>query len=152
MRRAAFFDRDGTINVDKGYVYRIEDMEFVFGIPELIRSHNDKGDIVIVITNQSGVARGFYNAEQVDIFHKEMNRRLTQRSGGHIDAFYYCPHLPEITGACSCRKPQPGLFHKAAKDWDIDLNHSVSYGDSERDKDASIKAGIPKFIYIRDAI
>lgn len=152
MRTAAFFDRDGTINIDKGYVYKVEDLEFVAGSPELIKYYNDRGNPVIVVTNQSGIARGFFNVELLNAFHQEMNDRLDKIYHAHIDAFYYCPHLPEITGECSCRKPKPGLFFKAAEEWNIDLTQSVSYGDSKRDEEASSSAGIKKFMYIKDVI
>lgn len=148
MRRAAFFDRDGTINIDKGYVYKIEDFDFVEGMPEIIRKHNEAGEPVIVVTNQSGIARGYYTENQMACLHKEINRMLGEHYGAHIDAFYHCPHLPEITGVCNCRKPEPGLFLKAADEWGIDLSSSVSYGDSKRDEEASKSAGIKEFVYV----
>lgn len=151
-KRAAFFDRDGTINVDKGYVYRTEDLEFVRGVPELIRVFNEKGYLVIVVTNQSGIARGMYSVEQMHHFHDMMNSRLREKFGAHIDAFYYCPHLPEITGACKCRKPEPGLFLRAAEENNIDLSTSVSFGDSGRDEIASKRAGVNQFYYIDEVL
>ena len=149
MNRAAFFDRDGTINVDIGYLHRPEDIEFIRGVPELIRKYNDEGYLVIVITNQSGIARGMFTEEDMHRVHAAMNRRLRNEYGAHIDAFYFCPHLPEITGECDCRKPKPGLFLRAIKDYDIDPAQSVSYGDSKRDKAASYAAGILEFRYVR---
>lgn len=152
MRRAAFFDRDGTINVDTGYLYRPEDLVFVPGTPELIRKHNLQNDLVIVITNQSGIARGYYTQEDMQHLHEVMNQRLHDEYSAHIDAFYFCPHLPEITGPCACRKPAPGLFERAINDFDIDPVHSVSYGDSKRDEEASRAAGISEFIYVHAPI
>ena len=142
MNKAAFFDRDGTINVDTGYLYEPEKLKFIPGVPELIRKYNDEGYLVIVITNQSGIARGMFTVEQMERFNEYMNQRLQNEYGAHIDAFYYCPHLPEITGECDCRKPKPGLFLRAIQEHNIDPTQSVSYGDSERDKMASFAAGI----------
>lgn len=148
MRKAAFFDRDGTINIDTGYLYEPERLEFVKGIPELIKEFNQKGYLVIVITNQSGIARGIFSVQQMERLHEVMNTRLQKEYGAHIDAFYFCPHLPEITGECECRKPKPGLFFQAFEDYNIDPAKSISYGDSQRDELASSAAGIAKFIYI----
>lgn len=148
MNRAAFFDRDGTINVDVGYLHRPEDIVFVPGTPELIRKYNDDGWLVIVITNQSGVARGMFTEADVDRVHEAINDRLEREYGAHIDAFYCCPHLPEITGPCTCRKPKPGLFLRAIREHDIDPHMSVSYGDAKRDEEASKAAGVRDFIYL----
>ena len=142
MNRAAFFDRDGTINVDTGYLYEPEKLKFIPGVPELIKKYNDEGYLVIVITNQSGIARGMFTVEQMERFNKYMNQRLQNEYGAHIDAIYVCPHLPEITGECDCRKPKPGLFLRAIRDYNIDPAESVAYGDSERDRDAAITAGV----------
>ena len=142
MNKAAFFDRDGTINVDTGYLYETEKLKFIPGVPELIKKYNDEGYLDIVVTNQSGIARGMFTVEQMERFNEYMNSRLQNEYGAHIDAFYYCPHLPEITGECDCRKPKPGLFLRAIHEHDIDPAQSVSYGNSERDKMASFAAGI----------
>ena len=148
MNKAAFFDRDGTINVDIGYLHRPEDIEFVANIPQLIRKYNEEGYLVIVVTNQSGIARGMFTEEDMHKVHAAMNERLRNEYGAHIDAFYFCPHLPEITGECGCRKPKPGLFLQAIKDYNIDPAQSVSYGDSERDEMASRAAGVAKFNWV----
>lgn len=148
MNRAAFFDRDGTINVDIGYLHRPEDIEFIKGVPEMIRRYNDAGYLVIVVTNQSGIARGMFTEQDMHGVHAAMNERLGKEYGAHIDAFYFCPHLPEITGECDCRKPKPGLFLQAMVDHDIDPAQSVSYGDSKRDEEASKAAGITRFQYV----
>lgn len=148
MNKAAFFDRDGTINIDVGYLHKIEDIQFVKGVPELIKEYNDKNYLVIVITNQSGIARGMFDISEMYAVNNEINRRLLEEYGAHIDAFYYCPHLPSISGSCTCRKPKPGLFLKAIKDFDIDTKQSVSFGDSDRDMQASLEAGIKEFHYI----
>lgn len=148
MRRAAFFDRDGTINVDFGHVYRPEDMEFVLGTPELIRRYNDKNIPVLVVTNQAGIAKGLYTEAQMWAFHEYMNQRLRLDWGAHIDAFYFCPHHPDYTGPCACRKPAPGLLLQAAQEWDVDLSASVMYGDKESDRLAAEWAGVGEFVWI----
>lgn len=149
MRRAAFFDRDGTINVDFGHVYRPEDMEFVPGTPELIRRYNDKNIPVLVVTNQAGIAKGLYTEAQMWAFHEYMNQRLRLDWGAHIDAFYFCPHHPDYTGPCACRKPAPGLLLQAAQEWDVDLSASVMYGDKESDRLAAERAGMGVFVWIK---
>ena len=148
MRRAAFFDRDGTINVDFGHVYRPEDLAFVPGTPELIRRYNDAGVPVLVVTNQAGIAKGLYTEAQMQAFHAYMDGRLRQGWGAHIDAFYFCPHHPDYTGPCSCRKPAPGLLLRAAREWDVDLSASVMYGDKESDRLAAVRAGVGEFVWI----
>lgn len=148
MRSAAFFDRDGTINVDTGYLHRPESLLFVPEMPQIIRSYNDAGFLTIVITNQSGIARGFYSEKEMLALHDFMNTRLYEEYGAHIDAFYFCPHLPEITGPCTCRKPLPGLFLRAIQEHHIAPETSVSFGDSVRDEQASRCAGIHRFFYV----
>lgn len=150
MNKAAFFDRDGTINVDTGYLFEPEKLEFVPGTPELIRRCNEAGYLVIVVTNQSGIARGIFSEGQMLCLHDIMNRRLQEEYGAHIDAFYFCPHLPEITGECDCRKPKPGMFLRAMEEYNIDPCISLSFGDSARDEKATRAAGISDFRYVVD--
>lgn len=148
MRKAAFFDRDGTIIVDTGYPINCERIEIIEKTAKLIRYYNDMRWDVICVSNQSGIARGFFSQSEVEAFNNALNDRLWSGYSAKIDRFYICPHLPEITGECSCRKPKPGMFLRAIKDFGIDAKNSVSYGDSERDKVASYNAGIKKFYYI----
>lgn len=148
MTGAAFFDRDGTINVNFGHVYRTEDLEFVPGIPEVIKGYNDARIPVIVVTNQAGIAKGLYTEQDMSHFHRYMNDELGKQFGAHIDAFYVCPHHPDYTGPCACRKPAPGLFLRAAQDWNLSLPDSVMYGDKESDRAAAQKAGIPTFHWV----
>ena len=150
MRPAAFFDRDGTINVDYGHVYRLEDLVFIPGTPEIIRLYNKENIPVIVITNQAGIAKGLYTEEQMHAFHQYMNACLKKEYGAHIDAFYFCPHHPDYTGDCKCRKPKPGLILRAAKDWNIDLATSIMFGDKEKDRIAAKAAGIGRIIMVED--
>lgn len=147
MNKAAFFDRDGTINVEKNYLYKVEDFEFIEGIPELIKKYNDEGYIVIVVTNQAGIARGYYTEEDMNILHRYINEQLA-KIGAHIDAFYFCPHHPDITGECNCRKPKTGMLEKAINDWNIDVTKSILYGDKPWDIEAGDKCGI-RSIYVR---
>lgn len=147
-RSAVFFDRDGTINVNYGHVYRPADLTFVEGTPEVIRKYNDAHIPVIVVTNQAGIAKGMYTEADMHRFNSYMNRCLREKYNAHIDAFYFCPHHPDYTGECDCRKPKPGMFFRAAKDWNIDLSKSIMYGDKESDKQAAEQAGIPRFVWI----
>lgn len=145
-RKVVFFDRDGTLNHDDGYTHKIADLQFLPGVPEAIRRCNDAGRLVIVITNQGGIARGFYQPEDVDRFHREMNRRL-QAHGAHIDGFFFCPHhpdgaVPALSIPCQCRKPQTGMLKDACAQWKINLDGAVLIGDSERDLEAARAFGI----------
>lgn len=149
FRRAAFFDRDGTININYGHVYKLEDLSFVPGTPEIISAWNELNVPVIVVSNQAGIAKGLYTEHQMRTFNEYLNNRLKQEYGAHIDAFYICPHHPDYTGECDCRKPKPGLILKAAKEWDIDLSKSIFYGDKESDRLAAEAAGVGQFCLIR---
>lgn len=144
MRRAVFLDRDGTVNVEKDYLYRFEDLEFVPGAEEAIRRLNESGYFVVVVTNQSGVARGYYTEEDVENLHNQIAGRLAA-SGARVDAWYYCPHHPAGKGSyslpCQCRKPLPGMLLEAAARYDINLAESVMIGDKRIDVEAAIAAG-----------
>lgn len=135
--KTVFLDRDGTINIEKNYLFKTEDFEFIQGSDRAIKLLNDHGYKVIVITNQAGVARGFYSEKEVDKLHKYINRKL-EAIGAHIDGFYYCPHHP-VAGIgfykriCSCRKPNTGLFEKAKEDFDVDVANSYMIGDNIAD-------------------
>lgn len=151
-RRAAFFDRDGTLNVDTGYPWQLSDLQLVPKVASLVRKHNDLDDLVIVVSNQSGIARGVFTQKDLDCFNKALEVALFQECGAKIDAFYVCPHYPEITGPCECRKPLPGLYLQAAAEFDINLQDSIAYGDREVDYLASKAAGVGHFVYINDAL
>lgn len=148
FRRAAFFDRDGTVNVDTGHLFEVGRLEFVEGVPEAIRRHNDAGDFVVVATNQAGIAKGMYGERDMHLLHAAMDERLRKGWGAHIDAFHYCPHHPDFTGPCRCRKPEPGLLLEAAEAHGIDLSRSVMYGDRESDRLAAEAAGLAGFVLI----
>ena len=142
-RRAVFLDRDGTINVEKSYLYRLEDWEWIPGAIDAIRNLNHAGYLVIVVTNQAGIARGMYGEEDVRRLHEQTDAVLAPL-GARIDAYYYCPHHPDFGAriACSCRKPSPGMILQASRDWDIDLSHSYIVGDKLADVEAGLAAGV----------
>ncbi|WP_312647419.1 D-glycero-alpha-D-manno-heptose-1,7-bisphosphate 7-phosphatase [Aminipila sp.] len=141
MNKAVFFDRDGTINVEINYLHRIEDFRFIDGMSEFIKKWNDWGYKVIVVTNQAGIARGYYTEEDMHKLHAHINKEL-KKIGAHIDAFYFCPHHPDFTGECNCRKPKTGMIEQAIKDFDIDVSQSILFGDKEWDIEAGKKSGI----------
>lgn len=148
MKKAAFFDRDGTINVNYGHVYKLEDLTFVDGVPEIIREFNKKGILVIVVTNQAGIAKKYYSEQDMHRFNEYMNKCLMEEFNAHIDTFYFCPHHPDYTGECNCRKPKPGMILQAAEELDIDISNSLMYGDKETDEMAAKMAGIGRFYYV----
>ena len=144
-RRAVFLDRDGTINVDKDYLHRVEDFEFIPGAVEAIRLLKESGFLVLVVTNQSGIGRGYYDEAALERIHRHMADELA-RSGASVDGCYFCPHHPhhgtgEYRVACACRKPLPGMLLQAAADWGVDLSASYMIGDKLADVEAGIKAG-----------
>ena len=138
MNRAAFLDRDGTIARDVHYCRRPEDFEILPTVPEAIRLLNENSFKVIIITNQSGIARGYFTEETLARIHQKMKEELAQ-SGVKIDAIYYCPHHPDDN--CECRKPETALFLKAAKELDIDFSSSFVVGDMQMDIDAGRALG-----------
>lgn len=163
-RPALFLDRDGVLNHDHGYVHRFEDFHWIDGAREAVKWANDLGWYVIVVTNQAGIARGYYPEEAVLRLHDRMQQEL-QAIGAHVDAFYFCPHHPEgavpaLSVVCSCRKPQPGMLQAALRDWPIDASRSLLIGDKDSDLAAAAAVGIAgrKFSggslidFLRDAI
>jgi D-glycero-D-manno-heptose 1,7-bisphosphate phosphatase len=144
MKRAVFLDRDGTINIEKEYLYQAEDFEFIPGATEAIRLLNKADIMVVVVTNQSGVARGYYTEDDVENLHRHIDREL-EHCGAHVDAWLYCPHHPSGRGSyalpCNCRKPSPGMLQEAAALHDIDLESSTMIGDKLADIEAGVAAG-----------
>ena len=130
LNRAVFLDRDGTIAPDVHYCRRPEDFELFPNVPETIRLFNNYGFKVVVVTNQSGIARGYFTEEILDCIHQKMEGYLVE-SEAHIDAIYYCPHHPD--DGCECRKPRTALFHKAGETLGIDFSRSYVIGDSQID-------------------
>lgn len=143
---AVFFDRDGTLNIDVHYLYRPEDFIWTPDAPAAIRRLNESGVLTVVVTNQSGVARGYYSEDAVRSLHDWMNEEL-KKEGAHLDALFYCPHyvegkLPEYTKICNCRKPDTGMIDAACAEYHIDRTRSVLIGDSERDMECARRAGV----------
>lgn len=143
---AAFLDRDGVLNVDRDYVHRIDQLTWIDGAAEAIKLLNNAGYLVIVVTNQSGVARGLYDEAAIGTLHAHMRDYLAAR-GARIDAFYYCPHHPQgkierFAITCACRKPGTGMLEQAAADWPIDRARSFMIGDKDIDVAAAAAFGI----------
>lgn len=152
MSKALFLDRDGIINVDHGYVYKIEDFEFVEGIFDLCRLAIDKGYQIFVITNQAGIARGYYDKTAFEVLSKWMVNTFAER-GIAITKVYYCPHHPskgvnKYVMSCDCRKPEPGMIKQAQQEYAIDLVESIFVGDKVSDMQAASKAGIKTRILV----
>lgn len=142
---AVFLDRDGTINEEVGYLDSIEKLRVLPEAFEAVRLINQAGLKTVVITNQSGIGRGYFDEGFVGRVHEEM-RHLFHKEGTVIDGFYYCPHHPtegmgQYRQVCSCRKPEPGLLLKAAEDLDIDLSKSYMIGDTPKDVEVGQRAG-----------
>ena len=151
MKKAIFFDRDGTLNEEVHFLHKIEDFVWTEGAIEAIKFCNDHNYLAIVITNQSGVARGYYPEENIMKLHQWMNDQL-KGHGAHLDGIYYCPHHPEgIIGKyalkCNCRKPLPGMLLRAEKDFDIDMAKSYLIGDGARDVECAEAAGVKGIRY-----
>ncbi|HEV8485418.1 MAG TPA: D-glycero-beta-D-manno-heptose 1,7-bisphosphate 7-phosphatase [Blastocatellia bacterium] len=142
---ALFVDRDGTINEDIGYVSRPEDLIIYPWAAEAIRLVNESGMKAIVITNQSGIARGLYTEETLNHIHGRLREELA-RHGAQLDGIYYCPHHPRIGDEryrhiCGCRKPHPGMLHRAARELNVDLTRSFVIGDKSSDMNLATNAG-----------
>ncbi len=152
LRRAAFLDRDGVINVDHGYVSRREDFQFVDGALAACVQLHRLGLALVVVTNQSGIGRGLYGEDEY--------RRLTEWMGAEFAAagaplagVYHCPHhrealLPHYRRDCDCRKPAPGLLLAAAAELSLDLGRSVLFGDKATDIEAAAAAGVPQRVLL----
>jgi len=144
MKRAVFFDRDGTLIDEVGYLRTAGQVRLKPGAADAVRRVKEAGLLAVVVTNQSGVARGLITTGDVERANERL-QELLARQGARIDAFYYCPHLPTGTvpayaKECECRKPKPGLLHRAAQDLDIDLTESFMVGDAARDLEAGRSA------------
>jgi D-glycero-D-manno-heptose 1,7-bisphosphate phosphatase len=134
------------LNVDRGYVHRPEQLEFIAGAAQAVRLLNDAGYRVVVVTNQSGIARGFYDEAALHRFHAHMRERLAAH-GARIDALYYCPHhpqgaVPRFAIVCDCRKPKTGMLEQAARDDPVDRARSFMIGDKDDDLAAAAAFGI----------
>ena len=154
-KKALFLDRDGIINVDKGYVYNPDDIEFIAPIFDVIRFFHNAGYMPVVVTNQSGIGRGFYSEDQFAYLCDWMQKRFCEQGLPPIP-FYYCPHHPTeahpaYRKTCECRKPRPGMLLRAAEELALDLTESVMIGDSWRDIQAAANAGVSTCFFVSSA-
>jgi D-glycero-D-manno-heptose 1,7-bisphosphate phosphatase len=153
-RKALFLDRDGVINQDFGYVHRIEDFVFTDGIFELVSFAMSRRYLVVVVTNQAGIGRGYYSEAEFLALMDWVSRQFADRDG-RIDAVYFCPDHP-VHGIgpyhrhSHNRKPEPGMILQAAEDWGIDLSASIMIGDKASDMQAAARAGIPVRLFLGD--
>ena len=144
-RRAVFLDRDGTINVDTHFPYRVESLEFVVGAPTCLKLLAPLPLDIIVVANQAGIALGLFTQEQMSEFNSELRLRV-EHAGGRIDGFYFYPHLeakhlPPGLPSCECSKPSPGMLVEAAKDFPLDLSRCFLIGDTTSDIAAGAAVG-----------
>jgi D-glycero-D-manno-heptose 1,7-bisphosphate phosphatase len=146
MRRAVFIDRDGTISEEVGYINHPSRFRVFPYAAAAIKHLNDAGWLTIVVTNQAGVARGYFSEDMIQTVHDEMTKEL-ENGGARLDAVYYCAHHPSVGEPpyrfdCDCRKPKPGLISRAARDFDIDLAGSWMVGDRYSDVELARNAGV----------
>ncbi|MGB5446263.1 MAG: D-glycero-beta-D-manno-heptose 1,7-bisphosphate 7-phosphatase [Psychromonas sp.] len=152
-KRAVFLDRDGVLNVDSGYVSNSDDFHFIDGVIDACRAIKEKGYLLVVITNQSGIARGYFTEEQFHNLTEWMDWSLADR-GVDLDGIYYCPHhaekgIGEYKIDCDCRKPKPGMLLNAIEDLGIDPSQSILVGDKVSDLQAGLAAGIKTNYLVR---
>jgi D-glycero-D-manno-heptose 1,7-bisphosphate phosphatase len=149
---ALFLDRDGVLNEDRGYVHRWEDFRWIPGAVEAVGAFNRAGWLVFVVTNQSGIGRGYYTEEAMHALHAEMAKALAAR-GAHIDAIYYCPLHPQAAAPAyrhpdpPGRKPNPGMILQAMSEWPVDRARSILVGDKPADLQAATRAGIRGLLF-----
>jgi len=148
MNKALFLDRDGVINKEKNHLYQIGDFEFIDGVFEICRKFQQDGYLIIVVSNQAGIARGLYSVDQYEKLTNWMTMKFLER-GITISKVYYCPHHPKFSGECFCRKPLPGMLTDAKSDFNIDMRESVLVGDKESDILAGVRAKVGKNILVR---
>ena len=141
MNKALFLDRDGVVNKEKNYLYKIEDFEFIDGVFETCKYFQDRGYLIIIITNQAGIARGKYTEKDFEILTKWMIKEF-EKENIKISKVYHCPHHPDFNCECECRKPKPKMILDAQKEFNIALSNSILVGDKNSDIEAGIKAGI----------
>lgn len=149
--KAVFFDRDGVLNVDVSYLYKIEDLRWVDGAREALDYLTEQGYKIFVVTNQSGIARGYYTIEEMNKLREHMMAEISAY-GGKIEKIYFCPHhkegkLSEFAIDCDCRKPKPGMLLQAFAEYELDKEACFLIGDSPRDVEAAETAGIRGYLY-----
>ena len=156
MTSAVFLDRDGVINVDHGYVSTWERFEFLPGVPDALRALQDAGYLLIVVSNQSGIGRGYYCEADVESLNQAIAQHLGSTVGVTLSEFYHCPHHPteaegEFRRQCDCRKPAPGMIRQAVLDHGIDLKTSLLVGDKDSDIEAGRAAGVTRLFKVVDS-
>lgn len=156
MTSAVFLDRDGVINVDHGYVSTWERFEFLPGVPDALRALQDAGYLLIVVSNQSGIGRGYYCEADVESLNQAVAQHLGSTVGVTLSEFYHCPHHPteaegEFRRQCDCRKPAPGMIRQAVLDHGIDLKTSLLVGDKDSDIEAGRAAGVTRLFKVVDS-
>lgn len=150
---ALFLDRDGTLNLDKNYAHRCDQFEWVPEVLEVLKYFKELGYLLIVISNQSGVARGYFSEETVRKFNHYLDTQLINEENIHIDGWYYCPHHPDgikpvYRKNCRCRKPDVGLFEQAIYEHHLSPEHCMAVGDSPRDLIPAAKMNIPHYFLL----
>lgn len=149
QKKAVFLDRDGTINVDFGYVYNPDKLVFIDGVEASLKKLQDAGYLLIIVTNQSGIGRGYFSEKEANKFNEYLVKAL-QQVGVSITDIFMCPHSPE--DKCDCRKPSPKLVNDAIKKYDIDPNQSYMLGDKQSDVDCGHNAGVMSFLINKEYI
>jgi len=147
QRPAVFLDRDGVLNEDSGYTFEVAKLRLISGAAGALKLLKQRGFLLIVVSNQSGVARGLFSTQQVDAFNEALDQRLREEHGIGIDAFYYCPYHPDgtvasFTKVSSWRKPEPGMVLQAQSDYGIELERSYLVGDRYDDIECAVRAGV----------
>jgi len=151
-RKAVIFDRDGVLNVDHGYVYEVEKLEWIAGAKRAVRRCNDAGVLAIVATNQSGIGRGYYDEASMHALHEQMQADLAAE-GARLDAIYYCPYHPDAEDKAlrhpdhPHRKPNPGMILQALEEWALDPADVILIGDKETDMEAAGRAGVRGYLF-----
>ncbi|MGE5502060.1 MAG: D-glycero-alpha-D-manno-heptose-1,7-bisphosphate 7-phosphatase [Ignavibacteriales bacterium] len=151
-RRAVIFDRDGVLNVDHGYVYEVDKLEWITGAKRAVRRCNDAGVLAIVATNQSGIGRGYYDEASMHALHDQMQADLAA-VGAHFDAIYFCPYHPDAEDEAlrhpdhPDRKPNPGMILRALEEWSLDPAEVILIGDKETDIEAAERAGVRGYLF-----
>ncbi len=145
-RRAVFLDRDGVLNREISYLHRVEDLEWIAGARKAVRKLNEAGLLVLVLTNQAGIAHGFFDEQAVERLHQQMQEMLAAERA-HVDQYYYCPYHPHATVESyrkdsPWRKPGTGMIDQAVDDWNVDPSRSFLVGDKNTDIEAGLAAGV----------
>ena len=150
MRKALFLDRDGVVNVEKNYVYQVEEFQFIDGIFDICLEFQKREYLIFIITNQAGIARSLFSERDFTKLTRWMLNQF-ELKGIKITEVFHCSHHPDFTGECTCRKPKPGMILEAEGKYNLDLEQSVLIGDKESDIKAGINARISKNILFHNS-